>query len=27
MKMDIPVGFDALRTWYDKVSDRASSKA
>lgn len=27
MKMEIPAGFDALRTWYDKVSDRASSKA
>jgi glutathione S-transferase len=27
MKMDIPAGFDALRTWYAKVSDRASSKA
>jgi glutathione S-transferase len=27
MKIDIPVGFDALRNWYDKVSDRASSKA
>ena len=27
MKMSIPAGFAALQTWYDKVSDRPSSKA
>jgi glutathione S-transferase len=27
MKMGIPAGFDALQTWYDKISDRPSSKA
>jgi glutathione S-transferase len=27
MKMDIPAGFDALQSWYDKISDRPSSKA
>lgn len=27
MKMSIPAGFDALQTWYDKMSDRSSSKA
>jgi glutathione S-transferase len=27
LKMGIPAGFDALQTWYDKISDRPSSKA
>ncbi|WP_429349082.1 glutathione S-transferase [Paraburkholderia sp. Clong3] len=27
MKMSIPAEFDALQTWYDKMSDRPSAKA
>lgn len=27
MKMTIPAGFDALQNWYDRLSDRPSSKA
>ncbi|WP_133649208.1 glutathione S-transferase family protein [Paraburkholderia flava] len=27
MKMSIPAGFDALQNWYDRLSDRPSSKA
>lgn len=27
MKMNIPAGFDALQAWYDRISDRHSSKA
>jgi len=27
MKMNIPAGFDALQAWYDRISDRPSSKA
>ncbi|XUW90997.1 glutathione S-transferase [Burkholderia sp. M6-3] len=27
MKMNIPAGFDALQAWYDRISERSSSKA